>query len=120
MIEKHKSYKFVEVLVILRDLYFKSGEKALWNNNGWCLYSNMVEINLNSICYIDDYPDINDETNEEIYPIYTVENNLEFIYSDELLQDVIVSALHCKIEATNEDLLKAVDYYCRHDCFIEF
>ncbi len=118
LIKKQKSYKLSEVVNILRDLYFKGGNEAIYSNSGWCLYLKAEEINLDTVCYIDNYPDFDDD-DEETYPLYVIENDLDFKYRDELLQDVICSALYSKSNATNEELMNAVFYYDKHDSFLE-
>ncbi len=120
MIEKYKNYKFSEVINILRNMYLRDGDRAFNSLSSWCLYSGLEEINLNTICYIDDYPDIDDDTDEETYPEYVIENELDFKYRDELLEDVVSSALHKKVDVTDEELMKAVNFYHQNDSFLEF
>ncbi len=121
MIEKYKSYKFSEILEVLSNLYLTGGDKAINDyNNSWCVYSKTSEITLDSICYINDYADIDDDTDEEIYPLFVIENNLEIVSRDEMLQDVVSSALYQKRDASNDDLLKAFNFYRKKDSFIEF
>ncbi len=120
MIEKNRNYKFSEVLDILKELYLSGSFKAFENNNGWCLYSNLDEVNLDTVCYIGEYPDIDDDTDEETYPKYVIENDLDFKYRDELLQDVVASAVHDKIDVTTVELMKAVEFYHKNDSFLEF
>ncbi len=38
----------------------------------------------------------------------------------EILQDVIINALEQKKDATNEELLKALNYYMDRDAFMSF
>lgn len=74
--------------------------------------------NLATECYIDEYPDVTDD-GEEIYPEFIEKNNYELAYTGEMLQDVIISTLSRKKNATNEELVAAIDYYDEHDTFME-
>lgn len=104
----------------MKEIYIKEGCEALLNDDEWCMYSNEDDFNLNSICYIDDYPDIDDETYEEVYPKFITINALSLVYTDEQLQNIIISALSQNVELTNEDLMKAILYYDEYDCFFDF
>jgi len=50
---------------------------------------------------IDEYSEITDD-DEEIFPKYITQNNLEFWFTDELLEDVTFNTLKQKASATNE------------------
>lgn len=119
MLEKNKQYKFCEVINELREKYVKSGQEMLYKDNNWCVYSKEDNIELNSSCYIDEYPEIDDNTYEETLPRFIAENQLELIYRDELLQDVVVSALNRKENASNQELMEAINYYDDNDSFLE-
>lgn len=119
MIEKYKWYQFTEVLDILKKLYIDGGDKGLWNNRGWCLYAKDGKVILESLCYVDDYPDIDDDTDEETYSSTVKKNQLEIKSRDEMLQDVVSSALYHKKNATNEELLKAFHFYNEKDNFLD-
>ncbi|MDR5588975.1 DUF7716 domain-containing protein [Clostridium aquiflavi] len=119
MLEKEKEYKFYEIINELRKKYMQGGAKMLYKDNNWCLYSRHEDIELSSKCYIDEYPDIDDTSFEEILPKFVEEKGLQIIYRDELLQDVIVSALNRKENASNQELLEAIYYYDDNDTFLE-
>ena len=76
-------------------------------------------ITLQTPCVIESFSQFTDD-DEEIYPPYVIEHGLEFWFSDELLEDVIMSALHHKPSVTNSELLAAIDYYAEYDCFMSF
>lgn len=120
MYSKGKQYRFEEIISQMKEIYIKEGCEALLNDDEWCMYSNEDDFNLNSICYIDDYPDIDDETYEEVYPKFITINALSLVYTDEQLQNIIISALSQNVELTNEDLMKAILYYDEYDCFFDF
>ncbi len=99
------------------DLVRQKGEEALLPDYGWCVYS-AAKPSLTTVCYVDDYPDINDD-DEEIFPPFVVENHLKMIYRDELIQDVILNCLFQKPEVSPKEIMAALDYYDEHDCFME-
>jgi len=67
---------------------------------------------------IDEYSEITDD-DEEIFPKYITQNNLEFWFTDELLEDVTFNTLKQKASATNEEILKAIKYYNDRDSFMK-
>lgn len=87
----------------------------------FCVYGSPQDgpLTLQTPCVIEAFPEITDD-DEEIYPPTIIENALEFWFSDELLEDVIMSALHHKPSVTNSELLAAIDYYAEYDCFMSF
>lgn len=119
MLEKNREYKFYEVINELKEKYLEIGEKELYKDNNWCVYANDDDIYLNSNCYIDEYPEIDDDTYEEKLPLFISQRELKLVFRDELLQDVVVSALKRKENASNEELMEAVNYYDNNDSFLE-
>lgn len=117
MLEKNKEYKFYEIIEHIKEIYSKVGELEVYKDNNWCVYSKEKNIGLNSFCYIYEYPKIDDDTNEEVFPKYVTNNDLELIYRDELLQDVIIVALKKYKYISNEKLLQFIKYYDENDCF---
>ena len=87
----------------------------------FCIYGAPQDnpITLRTSCVIEAFPQITDD-DEEIYPPYILENGLEFWFSDELLEDVVMSALHHKPTVSNTELLAAIEYYAERDCFMSF
>lgn len=85
----------------------------------YCVYSCLTDTDeaaLDTICYLDEYADINDD--EEVFPSFVVKNGLNFLFREELLQDVITNALHQKPSASNQEILEAVKFYNSKDAFI--
>lgn len=113
-----------EVICSLKEMYLKEGEQALWRDSDWHIYlsyeSAEDELLLTSPCCITAPPDFDEETDEEIIPEFAVKNGMDSSILPELVQDVICSALEQKPEATNEELLKALNYYLDNDTFITF
>lgn len=61
---------------------------------------------LNTECYVLPYPEVNDDDTEEL-PAFAAQNNLEFIYRDEMLQDVIAAAVD-----EDKNISKMKKYIC--------
>ncbi len=88
----------------------------------YCIYSKISDSNylkLDTICYIDDYPEITDE-DEEIFSEFAVHNSLDLLFREELVQDVVHNVLRQKAAATDEEILKAILYYDDKDDFMDF
>lgn len=86
----------------------------------YCVYGkgSSDQATLETDCVIDEYSEITDD-DEEIFPKYITQNNLEFWFTDELLEDVTFNALKQKTSATNEEILKAIKHYNEHDSFMK-
>ncbi|APC40314.1 DUF7716 domain-containing protein [Clostridium estertheticum] len=119
MLTKNKEYKFYQIINELRNIYLQDGSKKLYQDNNWCVYSQLDNVELKSNCYIDEYPEIDDTSFEEKSPSFIEERELQLIFRDELLQDVIVSTLSRKENASNEELLESIHYYDDNDTFLE-
>lgn len=88
----------------------------------YCIYSTISDSNclkLDTICYIDDYPEITDN-DEEVFSEFVVNNSLDLLFREELIQDVVHNVLHQKASATDEEILKAILYYDDKDDFMDF
>ena len=87
----------------------------------FCVYGaqDSSTITLQTLCVIEAFPLITDD-DEEIYPDFVVHHRLEFWFSDELLEDVVMSALHHNPSLTDSELVEAIGYYAEHDCFMNF
>ncbi len=120
MFKKEKKYVFSEIINEVKKVYFERGAQALYQDGNWCVYVLEEDLypNLNTECYIDEWPDVTDD-DEEIYPEFIENNNYKLAYTGEMIQDVIISALSRKENATNEELMTAIDYYDEHDTFME-
>lgn len=118
MLEKQVELCMKDVIIKICETYNTYGEMEVYLDNNWCLYSNEDAISLESKCYIDDYPYINDN-DEEIYPEFIVNNELELLYRDELIQDVVISCLTQKKTASLEEIMFAINYYDENDCFLK-
>ncbi len=117
MLVKNKELSMREVIEYVANLYKEKGMPGFYAEESWSLYSANDEIGLDTICIIEDPVDIDDDDNE-ILPESIVERNMVFVWSDELLQDTISSAIDQKADASPELILEAINYYDVHDCFM--
>ena len=115
--EKKRSVKLSDIIMSVCTLYKASGETAVYLDNGWCVYASEEKIMPETICYIDDYPDFDEEDNE-VYPDFVKENNMELLYRDEMVQDVVMACLNQKDNATIEEIVEALFYYDENDNFL--
>ena len=108
----HQHLSVGELIAILR-----RQEKTLH----FCVYGaqDSSTITLQTLCVIEAFPLITDD-DEEIYPDFVVHHRLEFWFSDELLEDVVMSALHHNPSVTDSVLVEAIGYCAEHDCFMNF
>lgn len=104
--------EFQEILRIIRE----GQDKGV----SYCIYSKISDSNdlrLNTICYIDDYPEITDD-DEEIFSDFVMDNSLNLLFREELVQDVISNVLHQKASATEQEILDSISYYSKNDSFM--
>jgi hypothetical protein len=96
--------------------FLKTQKKTLT----YCVYGkgSSDQATLESDCVIDEYSEITDD-DEEIFPESITQNNLEFWFTDELLEDVTFNVLKQKKSATNEEILKAIKHYNDRDSFMD-
>ena len=109
-----------DVINLLKEQYLKEGEQALYNDYDWHMYVADDEWFLTTACCITAPPTFDEETDEEIIPNFAVANGMDGSVVPEILQDVIINALSQKKSATNEELLKALNYYMDKDTFMLF
>lgn len=88
----------------------------------YCVYGTLQDSNkitLETICFLDGYPEIDDD-DEEIFPDFVTNNRLTFLFREELIQDVVKNALSQKLSASNVEILKAITFYNERDSFMFF
>lgn len=108
-----------DVLAAIREMYQRGGEKAVYADNGWCLYETDDMLRWDTECCIAAPPGFDEETEEEIFPAFAVEHGMEYSILAETIQDVVVSALEQKQDAADEEILHALNYYLEYDAFLE-
>lgn len=107
-----------ELVLELKNQFIENGE-LVDSNYGMYTASRLIDCELSSetICCIAENITIT-EDDEEVYPCFAVENNMESYISEELINDVISSFLSLKINASVDELITALNYYLEHDCFM--
>jgi len=103
-----------------RDLYLREGQDALCRSLDWFIYSGPEEYRLDMPCIIAEPPDYDDERGLEIFPAFCDEHRMYSELMPEMLDDVLISALEQKRDATEEELLHALKYYADMDAFYQF
>lgn len=104
--------EFKDILKLVRD----NMDRGI----SYCIYSKISDSNdlmLDTICYLDNYPEITDD-DEEIFSEFVTLNSLNFLFRDELIQDVVTNVLHQKSFASEQEILNAVSYYDEKDSFM--
>lgn len=107
-----------EIILEICEWYKTMTESEIYALEGWCVYSVNENPNLDAVCYIDDYPDIDDDDNE-IPVSFIEENGLEYYCSDENVIDVVGASLHQKENASVEEMMNALEFYLEKDTFLE-
>ncbi|MFC0178532.1 DUF7716 domain-containing protein [Thorsellia kenyensis] len=93
--------------------------KKGYKSNNFCLYTKgyVSLATENLICYLECYPTINDDDEEE-YPKFVIKQNLELFYYGEQFEDVLTNVLHQKNTASIEDFITSLNYYLNNDAFL--
>ena len=104
----------------LEDLIIKIVQEGYIKDN-FCLYTKEYEAiaTLELTCYLERYPEVSDD-DEEVYPDYVEQNELELFFYGDQFMDVLRSALNQKPSATVDELISALNYYLENDAFITF
>ncbi|WP_310604577.1 DUF7716 domain-containing protein [Anaerosporobacter sp.] len=118
-IEKHKPFTLDQILDYARvssseqnsefeSLYVYVRMKTIEND----------DISLNEECFFDDAPAGGDD-DQDVFPLFVQENNLEVLCSCVQIVDVVTAALQQKPNVSTIELLESLDYYLRRDGFLE-
>lgn len=107
-----------DVLLSIKEKYLREGQRAVEEDEDWYIYESDDILSLSTPCCIASRPDF-DEDDEEIFPEFAIENNMDYSIMPEIVIDVVLNALHQKKDATDEELLKALNYYLDADAFLE-
>ena len=110
------------VIRYLRDIYPKRGGDAFCSSEDWFIYTagEDGEFRLDTPCCISARPDYDDERGVEIFPSFAEEHGMYCELMPETLEDVVAAVLDQKRCATEEDLLRALNYYADEDGFLQF
>ena len=88
-------------------------------SDDFCLYGKEDgELALARLYWVSDYPDVVED--RDVYPTEVTEQDLQLVYYGEQLIDVLAVALEEKSDASHQDLVEALNYYQKHDCFMLF
>jgi hypothetical protein len=87
-------------------------------DNDWYIYEADDMLSLSTPCYIGSRPEF-DENEEEIFSEYAIENNMDYSIMPELVDRCCYQCLNQKRDATEEELLKALNHYLDADTFIK-
>ncbi len=107
-----------DVLLSIKEKYLLEGERAVEEDNDWYIYESDDILSLSTSCCISSRPEF-DENDEEIFPGFAIENDMDYSLMPELVTDVVINALDQKRDATEEELLKALNHYLEADAFIK-
>ena len=105
---------FAEIIRI----YQSEGERGFYNMPGWCIYAKDETITVETECYVDAYPDYDDDDNE-VFSDYIVENHLYMLYRDEMVEDVVMSCIDQKANVSYDEIMEALIYYDQNDSFMD-
>lgn len=119
-LEKQVEYRLSEVITIFSNMIIENGVDDFLDDVDFCIYTtDFVDVaSGDTICYLDDYPDI-DDNDKEIYTDFVTERKLVMFYSGEQFEDVIGHMLSQKRDASIEDFLSGMNYYREHDDFLD-
>lgn len=111
-----------DVIRARRDLYLREGEDVLSHSLDWFIYTKGTEPEycLDTPCIIANPPDYDDERGLEIFPAFCDEHRMYSELMPEMLDDVLLSALGQKRDASEDELLYALNYYADMDAFFQF
>ncbi len=84
-----------------------------------CLYTETYQTvaTADTLCYLDSYPTVNDEDEEE-YPDFIVHNKFQLFAYGQQVEDVVHSALSQKKKPSSAELIKALNHYFDTDAFL--
>lgn len=117
MLTSKVPWQMRDVLKEICRQYKDRNPETVYLDDDWCLYAKDDSLTLDSLCFIDQYPTI-DDNDREIYPPFVSENDLHFMFMGSLLQDVIMNCLDQDSAVTPEEILEAITYYNQHDTFM--
>lgn len=119
-LEKQVAYKLSDVITIFRNMILENGIDNFLDDMDLCVYTIdfVEEASNDTICYLDDYPEV-DDNDQEKYTDFITENKLVMFYSGEQFEDVISNTLSQKFDATIEEFIFALNYYRDNDNFAD-
>ncbi len=119
-LEKQVEYRLSEVITIFSNMIIENGIDDFLDDVDFCIYTKdfIDVVSGDTTCYLDDYPDV-DDNDEEIYTDFVTERKLVMFYSGEQFEDVIGHMLSQKMDASIENFISGMNYYREHDDFLD-
>ncbi len=99
--------------------FLKKFLMGFFDDESYCIYGSdgLNSPDINSICYVGDYPDFDDD-DEEIFPDYVREKGLQLLFRDELIQDVFINLRSQSFSGDVSVFMDAINYYNENDNFM--
>jgi len=116
---KKSKYLFTELIDEIKEMYLSDGDKAFYKDESWGLFAKRGKVKLNSECFVIPDSEVDWDAQPPKLPEFAVQNKLEYVYSNEMLQDVISMAVDDDEEIPNKKIFKAIQYYDKYDTFME-
>jgi len=120
-IEKRKKLTMLELLGLFKKENIPSDVYEMYKlGESFDLYREPSDepITKDMVCWVDDGV-TGDDNNEDVYPEFSKNNELEFFYSGERFIDVILSVVE-QVEDPDIDIfIKALNYYDDTDDFLD-
>jgi hypothetical protein len=113
--------QYVRVPIKTEEL-FEIPEDILENHQLYFTHetSKMDFLAKDTIVYLDDIVEVDDETDKEIYPAFALKYNLKMGLLGSLVNDVIYNTKYQLQNPTTDDFITNLNYYYNHDCFFDF
>ncbi|MEY8387222.1 hypothetical protein AALC17_07975 [Oscillospiraceae bacterium 38-13] len=111
-----------DVIRARRDLWMEGGSDALARDLEWYIYTEGTEeeYGMDTPCIIADPPGYDEEREMELFPDLCDVHRMYGELMPEMLDDVLISALEQKRDASEAELLRALNYYEEMDAFLQF
>jgi hypothetical protein len=132
------AYTMRGLLELFRPMFFIARDKSRIRGGkyGWTLFDTHINgeetdnyylytpnecvfVSPDSICYLDRYPEFNDN-GEEVDSDFVVRNELQRLCSSETFENVLGSAIHQIANPSIEEFCLGLNHYFHTDCFIDF
>ena len=89
------------------------------SSDNFCLYGKEDgELKLDCLYWVSDYPDVAED--RDVYPADATDQHFQLVYYGEQLIDVLAVALEEKPDASQQDLVDALNHYNWYDSFMIF
>ena len=119
-LEKQVEYSLSDVITMFSNMIIENGVDNFLDDVDFCIYTTELvdDATCDTICYLDEYPDIDDD-DQEVYTDFVTERKLVMFFSGEQFEDVIGHMLSQKTDASIEDFIAGINHYREHDDFLD-